>query len=333
MAQPKTTKKLSIIVPAYNEQGRIENVLKVLCTYKNALEIIVIDDGSTDGTEKSVKQFKNIRYIKNEHNIGKGLSMDKAVNLAKSQYIFFCDADVTGLTHNVIDEISKPVFDGEVDMFIAMRNRKMFYLHQIVVVMPLIGGERVITKQLWNKVPAYYKHNFKIEAALNFYARHYGNGFNYKIFRDMSQVIKEKKYGLRSGFKQRMAMNYDVILAQLKLRLLEIPSSGKTRRFLNIITLQSSLGLIIGGLFIYAAAYGPYSFVNTIFAEELIEDPGSPFINWLLKLASLTANSTVAIIGLLLFAANLMTLAWALKKLGTLMIDFRLRAASNKTTD
>ena len=308
-------------------------MLKVLSTYKNALEIIVIDDGSTDGTEKSVKQFKKVSYIKNEHNIGKGLSMDKAVNLAKSQYIFFCDADVTGLTHNVIDEISKPVFTGEVDMFIAMRNRKMFYLHQIVVVMPLIGGERVVTKQLWDKVPAYYKHNFKIEAALNFYARHYGNGFNYKIFRDMSQVIKEKKYGFRSGFKQRMAMNYDVILAQLKLRLLEIPSSGRTRRFLNIITLQSSLGLIIGGLFIYAAAYGPYSFVNTIFAEELIEDPGAPFINWLLKLASLTATSTVAILGVMLLVANLMTLVWALRKLGTLMLDFRLRAASNKTTD
>ena len=89
----------------------------------------------------------------------------------------------------------------------------------------------------------------------------------------MSQVIKEKKYGFSSGFKQRIAMNYDVILAQLKLRLLEIPSSGKTRRFLNIITLQSSLGLIIGGLFIYAAAYGPYSFVNTIFADDGLQEP------------------------------------------------------------
>ena len=333
MGQSKTNRQLSIIVPAYNEAGRIENVLKVLTSCKNTLEILVIDDGSTDDTATTIKQFKNVKYIRNKENLGKGLSMDKAVSLAKSEYIFFCDADVTGLTHEVIDEISQPVLNGEIDMFIAMRNRKMFYLHQIILIMPLIGGERVITKQLWSKVPNYYKHNFKIEAGLNFYARHYGKGFNYKIYRGMSQVIKEKKYGFRSGFKQRISMNNDVISAQLKLRLLEIPSSAKARRFLHMIAAQSAAGAVLGGLFVYASIYGPYSFINRIFAHELVEDPGAPFINWLLKLASLSASSTIAIIGLLLFIINLMTLAWALNKLGTLLLDFRARAAGNKTTD
>ncbi len=102
---------------------------------------------------------------------------------------------------------------------------------------------------------------------------------------------------------------------------------------MNIITIQSGLGLFVGVLMIYAAAYGPYSFINTIFAKELIEDPGAPLINWLLRLASLTASSTVAIIGMLLIIANLMTLIWALRKLGTIMLDMRIRAAGNKTTD
>lgn len=100
--------------------------------------------------------------------------------------------------------------------------------------MRLIGGERVVTKQLWDKKPADDKHNFKIEAALNFYARHYGNGiFNDKIFRihvtgnQRKEIRVEEDLDLSKEWQLTMTKT----LAQLKLRLLEIPSSGKTRRF------------------------------------------------------------------------------------------------------
>lgn len=207
---------MSAIVPAYNEAGRIGPVLEVLTSYPGFAEVIVIDDGSTDATEREAKQFP-VRYLKNDHNRGKGYSMDRAVQAASSDIIFFCDADVKGLRHAVLEEIIGPVMRGEVDMFIGMRNRKIYYLSIVLSVVPLLGGERALTKALWQKVPGRYKDRFKIEAALNFYATHHGGGFGYKVFTGLSQTVKEHKYGYVRGFIWRIAMLAEVIQTQLVL--------------------------------------------------------------------------------------------------------------------
>ena len=125
----------------------------------------------------------------------------------------------------VIDDIVQPVLAGDVDMFIGMRNRKWYFAHQIIAFIPLLGGERALTKNLWEQVPATYKNNFCIEIALNFYALHYGKGFQFKIFRGLSQTIKEKKYGWLSGTKERWGMMYDIFSTQLKLYTSKAPKA------------------------------------------------------------------------------------------------------------
>lgn len=77
-------------------------------------------------------------------------------------------------------------------MFIGMRNRKWYFAHQIIAFVPLLGSERALTKKLWQRIPDYYKQYFRIETALNFFTLYSGNGFNYKVFQGLAQVIKEK---------------------------------------------------------------------------------------------------------------------------------------------
>ena len=127
MGHKKTDKRISAIVPAYNEAERIGRVLDILTTYPDFKEIIVIDDGSPDGTEAIVRRY-DVRYVKKKVNGGKGAAMDLGVKLAKGDVIFFCDADISGLTHKIIDQITCPVVNGEVEMFIGMRNRKIYFL-------------------------------------------------------------------------------------------------------------------------------------------------------------------------------------------------------------
>lgn len=229
MDKQKNNKRISAIVPAYNEEGRIKKVLEVLATYPDFREIIVVDDGSTDKTEEESKQFDLI-YIKNETNRGKGYSMDRAVSLAKSDIVFFCDADVTGLTHEIIDNIVTPVVKGEVDMFIGMRNRKWYVFHQVMSFVPLLGGERALTKELWQKLPDYYKYNFRIETGLNFYSTHFGKGFKYEIFKGLSQTIKEKKYGIWKGLRARFGMIYDVLFSQARLHIVDMRTVLKNKK-------------------------------------------------------------------------------------------------------
>src|SRR3989344_2088414 len=226
MDYAKNNKNITAIVPAYNEAERISKVLEVLTTYKQFKEIIVVDDGSTDNTEEIVKKF-NVRYIRNESNKGKGASMDIGVKHAGGEIIFFCDADVLGLNHKILEETIKPVFENKVEMFIAMRNRKLYFLSFILVFVPLLGGERALTKRLWINLPDKYKDRFKIETALNFYAKYYYKGLDYKVFSGITQIIKEKKYGLKRGIKQRFGMYKDVLKAAFELQTLDLPKNHK----------------------------------------------------------------------------------------------------------
>jgi polyprenyl-phospho-N-acetylgalactosaminyl synthase len=208
--------KVSAIVCAYNEAKNIKAVLAVLADYSQFSEVIVVDDGSADATARIARQF-SVRLVRLRRNQGKGAAMDAGVQASSGDIIFFCDADVKGLTGAVIEETLAQVLAGKQEMMIAMRNRKIYFLRSIMRFIPLLGGERAVSRQLWNIVPMQYKQGFMIEAALNFYAKHYGRGYGFKVFSGLSQTIKEKKYGLWIGLRARIRMFIEIIYAQVTL--------------------------------------------------------------------------------------------------------------------
>ncbi len=92
--------KISVIISTYNRKKFIGNAIDSVLsqTYKN-VEIIIIDDASTDGTEEYIKNnyhLENITYLKNEKNKGCGFSRKYALSTkqyAKGKYIIFLDDD------------------------------------------------------------------------------------------------------------------------------------------------------------------------------------------------------------------------------------------------
>jgi len=88
--------KLSIIVPAFNEERTIETVLSRLVNLPLDKEIIVVDDGSGDLTGAKVKNFDSagVRLLSHEKNLGKGAALRTGLNQAQGDYIIFCDADL-----------------------------------------------------------------------------------------------------------------------------------------------------------------------------------------------------------------------------------------------
>lgn len=88
--------RLSVLVPAYNEEHTIVRVLQSLLKEKDVFEVIVIDDASTDTTFKralSVKD-KRIRVIRHTTNQGKGKAIQTALRSATGNYILIQDADL-----------------------------------------------------------------------------------------------------------------------------------------------------------------------------------------------------------------------------------------------
>jgi len=100
---------LSLMIPCFNERQRILSTLQYLrehlarCQYQDT-EIIVVDDGSTDGTADLLRSFASVRDLRrsedkltllfNETNRGKGYSVRRGVLAAHGRYVFFTDADL-----------------------------------------------------------------------------------------------------------------------------------------------------------------------------------------------------------------------------------------------
>lgn len=82
--------KVSVIIPVYNQENLIERAIK---SVPKGWEIIVIDDASADDTVKVVEQYKTVKLIKNEKNLGVGLTRNKGIEVATGEYLLFLDSD------------------------------------------------------------------------------------------------------------------------------------------------------------------------------------------------------------------------------------------------
>ncbi|MBL1211027.1 glycosyltransferase family A protein [Geminocystis sp. GBBB08] len=84
---------ISVIIPAFNAEKYLKEALEsVIKQNYHPLEIILIDDGSTDNTAKIAKSFQNIKYIYQE-NSGHAIARNNGIKIAKGEFIAFLDAD------------------------------------------------------------------------------------------------------------------------------------------------------------------------------------------------------------------------------------------------
>ncbi|MBI2659738.1 glycosyltransferase family 2 protein [Candidatus Woesearchaeota archaeon] len=132
--------KVSIVIPAYNEEKNITTTLKSLVSLnypKNRLEIIVVNDGSKDNTKNAVSRFiaENRKFdirLLNKRNEGKGAALNDALKIAKGDFFVCLDADSI-VTRDALSKIL-PHFTDE----------------NIAVVLPLLKVEK--PKNLWQKM-------------------------------------------------------------------------------------------------------------------------------------------------------------------------------------
>lgn len=110
--------KCSILIPMYNQEKLIEKCIDSL-PERADIEIIVVDDKSTDNSLKVIDKYKQIKLLKNDKNLGIGLTRQKLLDAAVGEYIFFIDSDDYVYTKDFEDVLNS--LDGSYDVVESMR--------------------------------------------------------------------------------------------------------------------------------------------------------------------------------------------------------------------
>jgi glycosyltransferase involved in cell wall biosynthesis len=130
---------LSVIVPCFNERPTIVELLKRVVAVPIAKEILVIDDGSTDGSGSAIETLAHhepsIRLLRQEHNQGKGAALRRGFAEARGEVVIVQDADLEYDPREFLRMI-QPILDGDADVVYGSRfeghpRRVMLYWHTV----------------------------------------------------------------------------------------------------------------------------------------------------------------------------------------------------------
>ena len=142
--------KLSVIVPAYNERSTIEAVVRRVQAVNLGpieKEIIVVDDGSGDGTTEIVKKLSGIRSISHERNAGKGAALTTGFRAATGDIVLIQDADLEYHPEDyraVIQPIMEGVCDGVMGSRFLLYKPKFFGKRRSPYLTHYVGNKLIV---------------------------------------------------------------------------------------------------------------------------------------------------------------------------------------------
>jgi glycosyltransferase involved in cell wall biosynthesis len=135
--------KLSVVIPVYNEFSTIEEILNRVRSAPQDKEIIVIDDGSTDGTREWLEELtaEDVKVLFHAENKGKGAALRTGFEKATGDIVIIQDADLEYDPRDY-DCLIGPILDGRADVVFGSRflggpHRVLFFWHYV--------GNRVLT--------------------------------------------------------------------------------------------------------------------------------------------------------------------------------------------
>ncbi len=213
MTSTKRINKITCIIPAFNEQEQIGDVLNAVQQAKNKIpmDIIVIDDGSTDNTPRLLQQYRDIRVITNQSNLGKSHSVAIGLEASQTDYILLLDSDLFGMTAENIYDLFAPIQNGEAQITMSIRRNSMLFdaRHDRL---DLMTGERIFPRTLIAEhideikaLPNYglevFLNNLVISNQYDIKAVHWNNVLN---------KPKSKKQGFYSGWQANIKAAKDI---------------------------------------------------------------------------------------------------------------------------
>ncbi len=129
--------RISILIPVYNEAETIKEIVRRVESIPGVSEIIIVDDASTDGTEKALAEIEvdGLQIFRHEHNQGKGAAVRTGLSRVSGDIVVIQDADLEYDPRDIPALVS-PIVDGEADVvygsrFLGGPHRVLYFWHYL----------------------------------------------------------------------------------------------------------------------------------------------------------------------------------------------------------
>lgn len=206
--------KVAAVIPAYNEELTIGDVVSTLRHCDLIEEVLVVSDASEDQTA-AIASAAGARVLEHELNQGKAGAMKTGFEATEAAIVLFLDADLTGLTAAHVKSLLHPVVRGEADMTVGVFDDGRVATDLAQMVAPYLSGQRAVRREI---VEELFRHSpdadlsrFGIEVAMTRHVKDRGYRVAEVPLEEMSHRMKEEKLGLVKGVAARIKMYYEIL--------------------------------------------------------------------------------------------------------------------------
>ena len=213
--------KVSVIIPAFNEEKTIGEVVETARNNPFVDEVIVVNDASTDRTPIIAKK-KGAKVINFNQNKGKGWAYYEGVKASEGDIIIFLDADLIGLEPNHITELIRPIIEGETVTTCGIFEKGRFLTDFSHKITPFLSGQRALTRKVWENFSYDPNVRYGFEIVLTEYFWSNKIKVRYVILEGVTQLMKEEKVGKEKGRKWRFKMYKDIAKSVIKIAVRKI---------------------------------------------------------------------------------------------------------------
>lgn len=206
---------VSVIIPAYNEEKTIGNVLRSVKSIPLIDEIIVVNDSSTDDTSFIAKNY-GVYVIDMPENIGKGGAISAGLKTCKFEIILLLDADLIGLKMNHIYDLLIPVISEDFDMAVGIFKHGRTVTDFAQKIAPKLSGQRALKRKMLEEIGNIDLIGYGLEASLTKLVKNKSYKVKEVYLKDLTHLTKEEKMGVMTGFSSRVKMYWDIVKVMKK---------------------------------------------------------------------------------------------------------------------
>lgn len=187
-------KKISAIICVYNEEETVKEVVTTVCNYFFD-EVIVVNDGSTDGTDKILTELLNLpslKYITLPKNKGKGHAMATGIENSTGDIIVFIDADLSNLKQEHFEQLITPILSNECDMVLGQATETLID-YKYNPFKSFTGERALLKKDILPILEEMKTSKFGVETLINLYYQSHEKSVKYVMLSGLKHPTKFDK--------------------------------------------------------------------------------------------------------------------------------------------